>query len=385
MNQQYYTPNQENNQKFRKNNFRHLSLSERINIEKLLKLKKDPNYHGPKITLAYIAKIIGANKSTVFREIKRGTYVDVDPVKGVKRSRYLASFGQGVCDKNIKRSHYKSKLTKDSPELFEIAQLLNSGADPLTALHIYEEKHNEKFPLCEKSIYNYFNRGLLKLRRGTISPRKRKVHKEKTQKMTIKGDNISTRPEIIETREEFGHWEGDLIVGAKNKSKECLFTIVERKTRLYLAFKIKNKEMKTVVGLLNDIENIIGSDNFKNLFRTITFDNGTEFRDFEGMEKSSLSDDMRTKIYYANPYHSWERGSNENANRMMRKFFPKGTNFSNFNDRDIKRATNKINFSVRKLLGTKSAAETLKKLNNKFYEIVELLGLKNPYLKYLAN
>ena len=158
--------------------------------------------------------------------------------------------------------------------------------------------------------------------------KKRTDTKRKTQKIIQRGDNISHRPEKANNREEFGHWEGDLIVGARNTSKEALFTIIERTTRIYLCFKIPNKEMKSVVSLLDKLETNIGTNNFKDIFKSITFDNGTEFKDFTNMERSYFINEARTKIYYANPYHSWERGSNENGNRMMRKFYPKGTDFS---------------------------------------------------------
>ena len=103
------------------------------------------------------------------------------------------------------------------------------------------------------------------------------------------------------------------------------------------------------------------------------------------METSITKNTTRTKIYYANPYHSWERGSNEHGNKMMRKFFPKGTNFNKISEKKIIDSTNKINFSNRNLFNKLSAAETLKKLNDTYYSIIELLGLKNPYLDYLSN
>lgn len=385
MEQINYTINTKNNQRFKKKHFNHLTWADRLNIQHLLGLKNNKKYNGPKITCAYIAAVIGVNKSTISREIKKGTYSDHHHMTGKPQNRYLASYAQGAYNKNLKRSHYKYKLQKDSNELKEIAKLLNYGADPHTALYLYKQKHNFKFPLCEKSIYNYYKRGFLKLKRNCINPRKHKQKVEKTQKMIQKGDNISNRPEKANTREEFGHWEGDLILGAKNKSKECLFTMIERKTRLYLSFKIPNKEMKTIVNLFNQIETNIGSNDFVNIFKSITFDNGSEFRDFKGMETSILTNCTRTKIYYANPYHSWERGSNENGNRLMRKFFPKGTNFSTISNKTILSATNKINFSIRELLNNNSSAETLKKLNNTFYNVIELLGLQNPYLNYLSN
>ena len=119
----------------------------------------------------------------------------------------------GTYDKNQKRSHYKRKLGKDSPELKELVSLINYGANPFTALCLYEAKHNKKFQLCEKSIYNYFHKKWFKLKRETINPRKHKHVNNKTQKMMIKGDNISLRSEKANKREEFGHWEGDLIIG----------------------------------------------------------------------------------------------------------------------------------------------------------------------------
>lgn len=89
--------------------------------------------------------------------------------------------------------------------------------------------------------------------------------------------------------------------------------------------------MKNIVEILDSIETKIGKESFIALFKSITFDNETEFRDFKGMSESIFDNESRTKVYYANPYHSWERGSNENGNRMMRKFFSKGTDFSIIN------------------------------------------------------
>ena len=347
-------------------------------------LKNTDNYSGPKITLQYIANEIGCNKSTISREIKRGLYKDFDPNLGTPRTRYLASYGQGGADKNKKRSHYKYKLSPDSKELKEIAYYINNGADPLTALHLYKEKHGEDFPICEKSIYNYFHRKMLKIKKGKMTIRKIHVKKEKVQKMTQKGDNIDKRPIEANERLEFGHWEGDLIVGSRGGSKECLLTLIERKSRIYLSFKIKNKKSNSVIEMLNNIESIITPEKFKNIFKTITFDNGTEFRDFEKME-TSINKTKRCHIFYANPYHSWERGSNENGNKMMRKYFPKGTDFSAISEKAILIATNKINFSIRKKLGNTSSATLLKKLNDDFYCTIELLGLSNPYLKLISN
>ena len=141
--------------------------------------------------------------------------------------------------------------------------------------------------------------------------------------------------------------------------------------------------MKNIVEILDSIETKIGKESFIALFKSITFDNETKFRDFKGMSKSIFDNESRTKVYYANPYHSWERGSNENGNRMMRKFFSKGTDFSTISEKSILKATNLINYSHRKLLNNSSSAELLKNLNESYFRVIEMLGLKNPYRKYL--
>ena len=169
-----------------------------------------------------------------------------------------------------------------------------------------------------------------------------------------------------------------------NLKKECLFTLIERQTRIYLSFKIKNKEMKNIVEILDSIETKIGKESFIALFKSITFDNKTEFRDFKGMSKSIFDNESRTKIYYANPYHSWERGSNENENRMMRKFFSKGTDFSTINRKVNIKSDNLINYSHRKLLNNSSSAELLKHLNESYFRIIEMLRLKSLYCNRLV-
>ena len=379
-----YTQNEKNNQFINKRTFSHLSQKDRILIQKYLVLKNDKNYKGPKITISFIAGKIGVNKSTVSREIKKGTYHDFHYLYGTPRSRYLASFGQGVADKNKARSHYKTKLKPGCDELKELAYYINHNADPLTALAIYQEAHGCKFPVCEKTIYNYFHKKILPIKRGKMTQRKIYVKHEKVQKMTQKGANISERPLVCNDRLEFGHWEGDLIVGAKGKSKECLFTIIDRFSRLYLAFKIPNKKTESVVNLLNNIETTLSTNVFKAIFKTITFDNGNEFSDFKSME-TSITGTQRCQIFYANPYSSWERGSNENGNKMMRKYFPKGTDFSMVSNQAILNSTNMINYSIRKKLHNQSSVDKIKETNVEIINHISLLGLKNPYIKLKNN
>jgi IS30 family transposase len=104
-------------------------------------------------------------------------------------------------------------------------------------------------------------------------------------------------------------------------------TISERTLRKEMIYKIKSKSQKEVIRIMNSLERKLGSE-FSNTFKTITCDNGCEFLDFDGIEKSIRNKQNRTKVYFAHPYSSWERGTNENINKMIRRFIPKGVDIA---------------------------------------------------------
>ena len=110
------------------------------------------------------------------------------------------------------------------------------------------------------------------------------------------------------------------------KGTNAVLLVFTKKTREEIIRKIKGKSQYCVVKKLDKIERKLGSKKFRETFKTITCDNGCENLDFEGMECSVLTKQSRTKVYYAHPYSAWERGSNENANKLIRRFIPKGAN-----------------------------------------------------------
>ena len=134
----------------------------------------------------------------------------------------------------------------------------------------------------------------------------------------------------------------------------ALLTLTERKTRQEIIFRLPNKTQKAVKRAIDRLERKYGKD-FKKKFRTITVDNGSEFLDFKSLEKSCKRDEKRFKMYYAHPYSSWERGSNENANGIIRRFFPKGTDFSKFGIAKIQAVEDWMNDYPRRILGGISA------------------------------
>ena len=159
----------------------------------------------------------------------------------------------------------------------------------------------------------------------------------------------------------------DTVVSAKS-SKKRLLVLTERKTRGEIIELMKDGSSASVVAALNRLERRLGSRTFRQVFRTITTDNGTEFSDYQGMEKSCLRKGPRTHIYKCHPYSAYERGSNENLNRMIRRFLPKGTDFSSLTRSRVKEIEQWMNRYPRETLGWKNA-------NTVFWECLEDLGI----------
>ena len=186
----------------------------------------------------------------------------------------------------------------------------------------------------------------------------KKVKKNKSASRAPAGESIEQRPEEIDGREEFGHWEGDTVYSGKGKRKttRALLTLTERKTRKEIIIAIPNRKAETVVKALDALERKLGARRFRAIFKSITFDNGTEFAAAEELERSCINKHLpRTKVYFCHPYSSWERGTNENTNGMIRRRFPKGTNFAAVTNAQIVQAENWINNYPRKILGYKSS------------------------------
>lgn len=186
----------------------------------------------------------------------------------------------------------------------------------------------------------------------------KKVKKNKSASRAPAGESIEQRPEEIDEREEFGHWEGDTVYSGRGKRKttRALLTLTERKTRKEIIIAIPNRKAETVVKALDALERKLGARRFRAIFKSITFDNGTEFAAAEELERSCVNKRLpRTKVYFCHPYSSWERGTNENTNGMIRRRFPKGTNFAAVTNAQIAQAENWINNYPRKILGYKSS------------------------------
>ena len=221
--------------------------------------------------------------------------------------------------------------------------------------HIKAKNLKFKTKICVKTLYNYIDRGLFLGISNKDLLHKRKKRKRKSdriRRIALKnrnGKSIEERPIEVENRKEFGHWEIDLVIGKKG-TKPVILTIVERKTRKSLYVLVKNKTQKQVIKAIRKLKIRVGG-NFKQVFKTITADNGPEFLDGGGIKKASGCDE----VYYAHPYSSYERGSNENGNGLLRRFLPKGTDFSKITKNELQRIEEWVNNYPRKIFEFKSA------------------------------
>ena len=213
--------------------------------------------------------------------------------------------------------------------------------------------------ICTATFYNYVDQNKIDDFSKDELPMKTKrksKNEHKEGKTEPKGTSIEERPFEPNDRSEFGHWEGDTIVGGRNiKNSGAVLTLVERKTRFQLTIKMKDRKAKTVykaIKLLKKRYPELNDYKLSDIFKSITFDNGVEFSKWEDIEKY-----LKTKTYFAHPYASCERGSNENGNKLLRIFLPKGCNINEYNEDYVMRANELINTKIRKILGYKSSLE----------------------------
>ena len=329
---------------------KHLSLCERKEIEKSL----SRGY-----SIRKIAKALARSPSTVSREIRRGSVTQRKAVNSFSRKvsiplevterKYFADTGQATSNKSLGLRGGKYKLYRDYELLKYIEdKILNDGYSPDAILgQLRQGEHNYKTMVCTKTIYNYIEPGLMKVKNIDLllkcrrKPKKQRILAHKR----LLGDSIDTRPKEVETRQEFGHYEGDTVVGKDGKS--AILTLVERKTKKGFMLSLKDKTSASALKALRRIKRALPAEAIK----SITFDNGSEFASAHRLKTKHLG------IYFAHPYSAYERGSNEHFNGIIRRFVPKGKNFNKLSQNELNRINNWINSYPRKSLGYKSAQE----------------------------
>lgn len=333
--------------------FKHLSQNDRIKMETMLN-------SGHKVV--EVAEYLHVHRSTIYREIKRGEYTHRNS-DYTEETRYSSDLGQKNHDWNAQGKGRNIKIGNDRPlaEYIE-GKIIEDKYSPEAALAAAAESGIEfTTSISVRTLYRYIDKGIfLKLTNKDLPVKgKRKKHNKRVrvQKRASAGESIENRPDEVKDRENFGHWEMDTVKGKQGVTKSCMLVLTERKTRDEIIVKLPDQKAASVVEAIDRLERKWG-DMFTKVFRSITVDNGVEFSDYEGLERSVLHEgEKRTFAFYCHPYSSWERGSNENNNRLIRRHIPKGEDFDEKQDRDIEYIENWINNYPRGIFGFKTSAQ----------------------------
>ena len=339
--------------------FSHLTWKNRLKIERMLR-----DGH----TVREISDALHVHNTTIYREIKRGMteqitteleHIEVYCADTAQR-KYEENLAAKGPDLKIGNDHELAKFLEDKMLGVQEDGTVEpkAGLSPAAALAaIKEEGRIFSVEVSEWTVYSYITKGVFARLTNEDLPmhgeRKHGYRKVKEAKLP-RGDSIEERPEAIMDRDEPGHWEMDSVVSARGSTKR-LVVLTERATRNELIFLAPDGTTASVVNILNRLERKLGAATFSEVFKTITVDNGSEFADCESMTRSCLRKGERTHFYYCHPYSSYERGSNENCNRLIRRWLPKGTSFKDLTHKAVRKIQDWINNYPREILGFRTA------------------------------
>lgn len=332
--------------------YRHLSYDDRLQLEVLNRAKH---------TVKEISGLLGFSVATINRELNRGAYVHRNP-NWTEEIRYSPQLAEEKYRKYLSKKGRKKKISQDT-ELLTIIErkIIEDKYSPYAALQAIQQENEYQGDIwiCLSTCYNYIRDGEFPNLELSDLPYKRRKGKKKkrVRKRAMAGTSIERRPSVVDTREEFGHWEMDTVVGKQGSSKKSLLVLSERKTRYELIILLARHTMEEVVKSLDRIERKFGEKTFREIFKTVTVDNGSEFSDFEGMERSRRNKRKRTSLFYCHPYTSCERATNENQNKLIRRHIPKGSNFDDKTQGDISKIQDWMNRYPRDLFQGKSSED----------------------------
>lgn len=326
----------------------YMTYPERVRLETLLKEKR---------SVAYIAGQLGFSRQTIYNEIKRGLYRHdcgwYDEQRySADRAQQLTSYRQAAKGRPLKIGHDHRYA-----EFLEHT-IADRGFSPAAALAEARAQGCYKTSICTSTLYSYIEKRVFRrLTEQQLWVKRRQKKKEQRPENRIahpKLPSIEQRPAEISLRQEYGHWEMDLIVSAKG-GRSALLTLTERLQRKEIIRKLPDRRAETVRRALDELER--QTPDFREKFKSITTDNGSEFMQYEQLRRS-IYGGQRFQLWYCHSYAAWEKGSNENHNRMIRRFFPKGTNFDSVSEQEIQRVQDWLNSYPRKILNWKSPDQT---------------------------
>lgn len=329
--------------------YSHLTKYDRTTIETLLNTGK---------SVAYIADYLGVDRSTIYREIKKGTYMHLESSSWIEVKKYSCDLGQAVADD--RKTHLGKSLKVGNDVAFADFiedKIVNSRYSPSAALAEASALFDTKISV--RTLYRYIDNHVFYLLDSSYLPikgkKKKKKYNKPVQKRKSVGTSIEKRPAVVSDRNTFGHWEMDTVKGRQGITKGCFLVLTERLTRMEIVRKLSDQGSRSVVEQVNELERLWG-DRFKDVFKSITVDNGVEFSDASGIE-TSPDGAHRIDCYYCHAYSSYERGSNENNNRLIRRHAPKSSDLDQYDDKKVMYIQDWINDYPRKMFNWRTSRE----------------------------
>lgn len=315
--------------------YREFTYRDRLQLEVLLKKC---------VHKREIAALLGFSLTSIYREIKRGKCEQLS-TNLLKYTVYSADVAQADADEKASHKGRPIKLGYDYELAADISNcIINKGWSPAATLG-YIRLTNKKYAttICVNTLYSYLYNGYLGIKK---SASRSCARKKRVSKMTVDPRFSIHRRSADANARMPGHWEIDTVIG-RSGSRSCLLVLTERYSRYEIIRRIPDKSAASVAAALRPLVR-------KYRFKSLTSDNGTEFR------SPIVQTAAGCPWYFCDPYCSCQRGSNENANRLIRRFFPKGTDFSRVSLKTIRNAEQWINELPRKILGYKSSYDIIK-------------------------
>lgn len=302
----------------------HLTTSERVKIETYLELG---------FSIRKIAKHLGRQPSTISRELKRNP--SYNAIKAGRRYEMQ------------KKNCGAHTLFNDSIGSRILEKLQDTWSPEQIAGRLFREQGSSY-----RTIYRWIYAGRIRTGLHVLRQKGKRQKPRETRGRFNVGLSISKRPSDVRGRETFGHWELDTVVSGRGQAKACVATFVERKSRFYIVLPMVDRSSHSMEQAIRTLHATFPPGTFQ----TMTTDRGKEFSCHE-----RIQDSLGTPMYFADPYSSWQRGSNENANGLLREFFPKGTSFGTVTSTELEHALSQINNRPRKCLGWRTAYEVFLK------------------------
>jgi transposase, IS30 family len=302
----------------------HLTPEQRYTIEVLQK---------EKYSQTDIAKRVGKDKSVICRELQRNS----DKRSGV----YKADLASRKCLERHHKKHKKILFTDAVKSYVDVYITQDYSPEQISGI----SKKEAKFCVSHERIYQYLWQdkklgGELYKHLRTQGKRYRKRGASKDRRGQIVGRiDIDERPKIVDEKTRFGDLEIDLVIGEHHK--QALVTINDRLTGKVKIRKVESKEASIIEQAVID-----ALQEWKQFLHTITSDNGKEFANHK-----AIAEKLNVDYYFAKPYHSWERGANENLNGLIRQYFPKKSSFENITNQQIQHVEDILNNRPRKRFG----------------------------------